>query len=266
MFFIVVVHSADMEDILERLQRGEMTLEEARTELRSRLLGSLEWNIDPGRTVRTGSPEIVLSDGKTAEQVIDIARDFLSRTGRVMISRIGQDMAERVVKEIAPPTHEHDPQARFLTMKGEGFKGPEREGKVAILTAGTSDIPVAREAEVVARELGCTVLSFYDIGVAGVHRVMEPLKRLREYDPDIVIIAAGREGALPTVISGLIDAPVIGLPVSTGYGIHPKGETALFSMLQSCSPLLVVNIDAGVVAGLMAARIARRMARSHGRL
>jgi NCAIR mutase (PurE)-related protein len=261
MFFNGIMHITTMEDILERLHKGEMDLETARRELRARLWGSVECNIDPGRADRTGAPEIILAEGKTPEQVRKIGAEFLARVGRALISRIGQEQASDLIGSLGPASSSYDPVGRFLVMKGKDFVPPEPFGKVAILTAGTSDIPVAKEAEAVLREMGCSVTTSYDIGVAGVHRIIEPLNRLTGSDPDVVIVAAGREGALPTIISGLIDVPVIGLPVSTGYGIHPKGETALFAMLQSCSPLVVVNIDAGVIAGIMAAKIARRSKR-----
>jgi NCAIR mutase (PurE)-related protein len=127
---------------------------------------------------------------------------------------------------------------------------------VGILAAGTADIPAAEEARVVAEEMGCQVVSEYDVGVAGIHRLFPSLERMK--DADALVVAAGREGTLPAVVAGLADAPVIGLPVSTGYGLGGDGVAALLSMLQSCSVIAVVNIDAGFVAGAYAARIALR--------
>jgi hypothetical protein len=226
------------------------------------MLGSLESNIDPGREARTGYPEIVLSEGKTLDQLITISTDLLRRSGRVIISRLDQDRSEDILAALGESATDYDPVSRILVAKDPGYQDPPISGRIGILTAGTSDIPVATEAKRIARELGCETLMFNDVGVAGIHRLIEPLNRLKEFDPDVLIVAAGREGALPTIISGLTSVPVIGLPVSTGYGIHPKGETALFAMLQSCSPIAVVNIDAGVVAGIIASRIARRRVRS----
>jgi NCAIR mutase (PurE)-related protein len=131
-------------------------------------------------------------------------------------------------------------------------------GKVGILAAGTADMPAAEEARVVAEEMGCTVLFEYDVGVAGIHRLFPCLERMA--DVDAFVVAAGREGTLPAVVAGLVEAPVIGLPVSTGYGLGGSGRAALYSMLQSCSVLTVVNIDAGFVAGAYAAKIARQKA------
>jgi NCAIR mutase (PurE)-related protein len=135
-------------------------------------------------------------------------------------------------------------------------------GRVTALSAGTSDLPVLEEAVAVAREMGVAVESFHDVGVAGIHRLTDPLQRLREFDPDCVIVAAGMEGALPSVVAGLVDVPVIGLPTSTGYGLGGDGTAAIMGMLQSCSPgLSVVNIDNGVGAGATAALISNRAAR-----
>src|SRR5581483_6330095 len=135
-----------------------------------------------------------------------------------------------------------------------------RGGKVLILAAGTADVPVAREAQIVAQELGCEVRLVVDVGVAGLHRLFPELDAAEW--ADVVIVAAGREGALGPVVAGLVDRPVIGLPVSTGYGMGGRGEAALLTMLQACSPLLCVNVDAGTVAGLCAAQIANRVARA----
>jgi NCAIR mutase (PurE)-related protein len=134
-------------------------------------------------------------------------------------------------------------------------------GRVGALSAGTSDLPVLEEALAVAREMDASVMSFHDVGVAGVHRLAAPLEELREFDPDSLIVAAGMEGALPSVVSGLVAVPVIGLPTSTGYGLGGDGTAAILGMLQTCSPgLSVVNVDNGVGAGATAALIANRAA------
>jgi hypothetical protein len=129
---------------------------------------------------------------------------------------------------------------------------------VGVLSAGTSDYRVAEEAGIIAEELGCRVVAAHDVGVAGVHRLFDALDRMRKEKVDVFIAVAGREGALPTLVAGMVDAPVIGVPVSTGYGMAGRGKSALYAMLQSCSPLVVVNIDAGFIAGAVAAQIARR--------
>ena len=129
------------------------------------------------------------------------------------------------------------------------------------MTAGTSDIPVAAEAALIAREMGCAIQTTWDVGVAGIHRLVRPLEMLIDWDPDVFVVAAGMDGILPTIISGLVPQPVIGLPVSTGYGFGGEGVGALTTMLQTCSPgMAVVNIDNGVGAGMTAARMANRAA------
>jgi NCAIR mutase (PurE)-related protein len=143
-------------------------------------------------------------------------------------------------------------------------------GRIGALSAGTSDLPVLEESLAVATEMGASVLDFHDVGVAGIHRLAAPLEELRRFDPDCLIVAAGMEGALPSVVSGLVAVPVIGLPTSTGYGLGGDGTAAILGMLQTCSPgLTVVNVDNGIGAGataaLIANRAAGRTARDNGR-
>ena len=249
-----------MDDVLKELIDGNITLEEAKKELEMRLYGDRDHTIDTGREHRTGIPEVVIAEGKREDHLLTICVDFIERKGKVLVSRLDREISCKLIGHLSERfkelQYELSEEAGFLVAWTGERKVPTGMGRIGILTAGTSDIPIAIEAEMVARELGCEVRSFNDVGVAGVHRVMSPLKELKEWDADVIIVAAGREGALPTLVSGMIDIPVIGLPISTGYGIHGKGETALFSMLQSCSPLVVVNIDAGFVAGAVAARIA----------
>ncbi len=249
-----------MDDVLRDLIDGKLSLEEAKKELELRLYGNDDHTIDAGREHRTGIPEVVIAEGKKKEHLHRISLDFINRKNKVLVSRLTPEDACNLIsflgENVKEMDHELSKEAGFLVAWSGDRKKIEGKGRIGILTAGTSDIPIAKEAEMVAKELGCDVKVYNDIGVAGVHRVMGPLKELKDWDADVIIAAAGREGALPTLVSGMIDIPVIGLPISTGYGLHGKGETALFAMLQSCSPLVVVNIDAGFVAGAVAARIA----------
>jgi NCAIR mutase (PurE)-related protein len=149
----------------------------------------------------------------------------------------------------------------MVVLKRPSFAPPPSGGRVAVLTAGTSDVPYAEEAEVIATEMGCEVFSAYDVGVAGIHRLAEPLQAIRKRRADVVVVAAGMDGALPSVVSGLVDVPVIGLPTPIGYGLGGGGVAALLTMLQTCSPgLTVVNIGNGIGAGATAALIANRVA------
>jgi len=215
--------------------------------------------LDLGREHRTGVPEVVIAEGKQKTHLVAIAKRMLRDTGRVIITRVPDGMMGALrFKGFVSRSHK---EARICVIKKKGYKVPFTGGLIAILAAGTSDYPVAEEARIVAEELGCAVRPIYDVGVAGVHRLYSALDGLDLEDIDAFIVIAGREGALPTLVSGLVDVPVIGVPVSTGYGKGGRGEAALLAMLQSCSPLVVVNIDAGFVAGVVAARIANRRVR-----
>ena len=213
--------------------------------------------LDLGRSTRKGVPEVVYARGKSPAQVASICETLLESRERVIVSS---------------PTPEHEKELRAalpeapLRRAGRslivgGGEPPESGGRVGALSAGTSDLPVLEEALAVAREMGASVKSFNDVGVAGVHRLAAPLEELREFDPDALIVAAGMEGALPSVVSGLVSVPVVGLPTSTGYGLGGDGTAAILGMLQTCSPgLSVVNVDNGVGAGATAALIANRAA------
>ena len=215
------------------------------------------------RAQRKGVPEVVLTESKPAEQVLAIARAFLERTGRAILSRVGPDLEAHLRSEFeAEAALEWVAAARAAVLRRPDFVSPKTGGRVGVLTAGTSDVPVAEEAALICREMGCTAVTAYDVGVAGLHRLFDPLRMMLEEDQvDVLIVAAGMDGALPSVVAGLVDVPVIGLPVSVGYGVGGKGVAALYAMLQSCAPgLSVVNIDNGVGAGAVAGLIANRVA------
>jgi NCAIR mutase (PurE)-related protein len=218
--------------------------------------------VDHEREQRKGVPEVVLAEGKRPDDLSAAIRALIERSDRVLVSRLDASAAEQLVKGLSAYQVEHVEAARMAVVRKTGIAPRSTGGRVGLLTAGTSDVGVAHEAAVVAHEMGCEVIAAFDVGVAGLHRLVEPLERFRERDVDVVIVAAGMDGALPSVVAGLLPVPVIGLPVSTGYGVGGKGEAALLSMLQTCAPgLTVVNIDNGVGAGASAALIANRMAR-----
>lgn len=208
--------------------------------------------LDLAREARTGIPEVVLAEGKRDEDLVTVVREFAAQKGRVLVSRL---TADRVPLLAGLPVA-YDARAR-MAIVGDGER-PRSGGRVLVLAAGTADIQVAEEARIVAEELGCETRHHYDVGVAGIHRLYPALDDAPW--ADAVVVVAGREGALAPVVSGLVDRPVIGVPVSVGYGMGGRGEAALMSMLQSCSPLTVVNIDAGFVGGACAAQIANRVA------
>jgi len=215
------------------------------------------------RQARKGVPEVIIAERKTAEQALDIVRRFLEATGRAILSRVPPDLEARLRSEFEGQAQlEWSPEARAAVLRLPGTLPPQSGGRVGVITAGTSDIPWAAEAALLCREMGCQVETVYDVGVAGIHRLWEPLRfLLEEAQVDVLIVAAGMDGALPSVISGLVDVPVIGLPTSVGYGMGGKGKAALLSMLQTCAPgLAVVNIDNGIGAGAIAGLIANRVA------
>lgn len=215
------------------------------------------------RHARKGVPEVIIAERKTAEQSIDIARQFLERTGRAILSRVPAGLEARLRQEFEDVAElEWLPGPRAVILRRPGVTVPATGGRVGVLTAGTSDIPWAEEAALLCREMGCEVHTTYDVGVAGLHRLWEPLHHLlAEAQVDVLIVAAGMDGALPSVVSGIVDVPVIGLPTSVGYGMGGQGEAALLSMLQTCAPgMSVVNIDNGIGAGAIAGLIANRMA------
>lgn len=225
---------------------------------------------DFDRMRRKGVPEVILADRKSVDQALSIAREFLSRTGRALLSRVGPTLEERLREEFASEAKlEWIAPARAVVLRRPDCAPPRTGGRVGVITAGTSDVPIAEEAALLCREMGCAVHTAYDVGVAGLHRLFDPLhEMINEAEVDAVIVAAGMDGALPSVVAGLVDVPVIGLPVSIGYGIAGDGEAALYAMLQTCVPgLSVVNIDNGIGAGAMAGLIANRVAaaRDEGR-
>jgi len=233
------------ENAAGRLRRGEV-----------RYLGEFA-ALDLGRSVRKGVPEVVYARGKSPAQVAEICATLLESCERVIVSSPTRDQETELRTRLpAAPLR----RAGRSIVVGEGEPASDG-GRVGALSAGTSDLPVLEEALAVAREMGARVMSFHDVGVAGVHRLVAPLQELREFDPDCLIVAAGMEGALPSVVSGLVAVPVIGLPTSTGYGLGGDGTAAILGMLQTCSPgLAVVNVDNGVGAGATAALIANRAA------
>jgi len=248
---------ATLPGLLEAYRRGEISREEAASRiegLRIEQLGEFA-RLDLGRAARCGVPEVILAEGKDPGQLAEIVARAVAAQGRCIVTRLDPVQAEQVRQRCRGEGYESD--YREIPRALVAFRSPPPEkngGIVAILTAGTADLPAAEEARVIAEEMGCTVRTAYDVGAAGIHRLFPGLKSV--LDAHAFIVAAGREGTLPAVVAGLVDRPVIGLPVSSGYGYMGEGRAALASMLQSCSVLAVVNIDAGFTAGAFAARIA----------
>ncbi len=248
--------NATIRDILRMYRNGEVSEDEATGALEGLRIEVIDGmaRIDAGRSVRCGMPETVLAEGKGPGAFAEIMLAQVKAAGRCVATRVSPEHLEALRARLPPEVRmEHREAARAVVLS-TGDAPDRRAGTVAILTAGTSDIPVAEEARLIAEEMGCEVRTAYDVGVAGIHRLFSALRDL--IPADVFIVAAGREGTLPAIVAGLVDRPVIGVPVSTGYGYMGGGEAALASMLQACSVLAVVNIDAGFTAGAFAAQIA----------
>jgi NCAIR mutase (PurE)-related protein len=250
-----------LKEVLRRLLAGELNVEEAEAELRREQLLGLDARarLDVGRVARRGLPEVVLASGKTpaetAELVVALARD----QGQGLASRLTAE--HWTVLEQAAGGLELHRYRMAVRVRRPGHRVADAGGRVAILTAGTSDLDVAEEALMVVEACGHQARLVADVGVAGLHRLIGPLAELLAWDADVLVVAAGMDGVLPGVVAGLVDRPVIGLPVANGYGAGGEGQAALLTMLQSCSTgLSVVNIGNGVGAGAAAVLIAGRAA------
>ena len=219
--------------------------------------------VEPLRARRTGVPEIVLADAKTDDTLAAIVGELLAASERVLVSRLQPERVARLAAALDSARIEQPFPGTTSVLSMRPSSAPQRGGYVAVFTAGTADLPAAGEAATVAREMGCRVELVADVGVAGLHRLVGPLRRVLAGGADVIVVAAGMDGALPSVVAGLVDVPVIGLPTSIGYGVATGGHAALHTMLSTCAPgMSVVNIDNGVGAGATAALIALRAGRA----
>jgi NCAIR mutase (PurE)-related protein len=244
--------------ILEQVRAGELSPEEAVQQLRGLPFEDLGFaKVDHHRALRRGFPEVVLSEGKRPEQVVAILRSLAEHADLVIASRASQQLFDFVHREI--PEAAYHPEARIIRLGGV----PEPEAgrrPVVVVSAGTSDLPVAEEAAVTAELAACPVERVFDVGVAGIHRLLEHGDTLMS--AGVIVVVAGMEGALASVVGGLVDVPVIAVPTSVGYGAAFEGLAALLAMLNSCaSGVAVVNIDNGFGAGRLAAMICRMLPR-----
>jgi hypothetical protein len=242
-----------IEKVLSRLSKGECTVGEALEQLRTLPYDDLEFaKLDHHRELRKGIPEAIYTPGKTDRQIIDIAARTLSRQDEAVFTRISEHQYQKLRGKLGQKVKWY-PEARIVTV---GVTKKPTIGRVLIITAGTSDIPVAEEAAVTCELLGCKVERLYDVGVAGIHRLTSNLKQFDS--ADAIIVLAGMEGALPSVVAGLTRRPVIAVPTSVGYGAGFEGIAALLGMLSSCSSGIgVVNIDNGFGAGALATIIVK---------
>ncbi|MFX1339496.1 MAG: nickel pincer cofactor biosynthesis protein LarB [Promethearchaeota archaeon] len=254
-----------MREILRKVQEKKISIEEAEKLLRADLIeqvGDLA-QLDLFRKTRTGVPEVVYALNKEPRMVLEIINSFLNKNKFAIISRYNQEQ-EVLIKNRFNKSNEFDLEinelGKIIIIREKTFNFVKKNGRVGIITAGSSDIPVAEEARIISEVMGCEVFTGYDVGIAGFHRIFTPLSEMIKNKVNVIIVCAGMEGTLPGVVAALVDVPVIGVPVSSGYGLGEKGKGALTTMLQSCSPgLLVVNIDNGFGAGASAALIANKI-------
>jgi len=254
--------SHSLDDLLADVAAGRIAAPDAADRLRRfgySAVGDYA-RLDVSRASRTGVPEVVYAEGKSDEQLLGIVARYLDHSAVVLCSRVSPAQAAALSGGLSA-TMDYDERSRVVVVHGADEPPAPKRGAVGVLAAGTSDLGVAGEAVAMCRAMHVAVVSAFDVGVAGLHRLAAPLEEMRGAGVAAIVVAAGMEGALPSVVSGLVEVPVIGLPTSTGYGLGGRGEAALLGMLQSCSPgLVVVNIDNGIGAGATAALIARRAA------
>jgi len=259
----------DLIEILESLKLGKLTVSQAKKMLSIYSIEKIEdfAKLDVGRKLRRGIPEVIFAEKKQLGEIKKIMLAAINRSGSVLVSRIDKNDYEKILS--------FSKKNRIKTRLGKNttsvlfFKSTPHcsGGRVGILTAGTSDVGVAEEARLMCEAMGCTCISSYDVGIAGLHRVFPIMKKMIKEEVDAIIVVAGMEGALASIVSALVDIPVIGVPSSVGYGYGEKGIAALASMLQSCTlGLSVVNIDNGIGAGAIASNIANRSKRKRSTL
>ncbi len=251
----------EIKEILDSLEKGKISSNTAKKLLSLYSIEKIEnfAKIDLNRRKRRGIPEVVFAETKQLNEIKKILKATIEKTNSLVISRIKKEHYSKLIS--------YCKNLKIKVKKGKNsstilvFKKPIRfhGGKIGIITAGTSDIAIAEEARLMCEAMNCKCITSYDVGVAGIHRIFPILKEMIDEEVDCIIVAAGMEGALATLVSSMVDIPVIGLPTSVGYGYGEKGIAALASMLQSCSlGLSVVNIDGGIAAGAIAANIANR--------
>ncbi len=242
---------SQLKDVLNKVHLGKLSPEEAFLVLKDYPYQNLGFaKIDHHRELRKGFPEIIFGLGKTEEQILKISREIIKKGGNLLITKVETKVFDNLKKKI-PKAH-YNSLAKVVYLKQQ--KPVSGKGKIAIITAGTSDIPVAEEAVVTCDILGNEADKIYDVGVAGIHRLFGEFERIKQ--ARVIITVAGMEGALPSVVAGIVSVPIIAVPTSIGYGASLKGVAALLAMLNSCSGGVgVVNIDNGFGAGYLASLI-----------
>ncbi|MDQ3883877.1 MAG: nickel pincer cofactor biosynthesis protein LarB [Thermoproteota archaeon] len=258
----------DLHTILDKFASGSLSLSEAEKQISVHAIEKIGdiAKLDVGRAIRRGGmPEIVFAEGKEYKDIIRITLAIVRHNGQAVISRIKKNELSKVVDTLRKKglTVETGMNCTTLLASRRSFAYKMTGAKIGIMSAGTSDIGIAEEARIVAKAMGCEAIVGYDVGIAGMHRLFLALKGMIEQNIGAIVVVAGMEGALASVVASIVDIPVVGVPTSIGYGFGEKGIGALASMLQSCTlGLAVVNIDNGIGAGVYAALIAKRITKS----
>jgi NCAIR mutase (PurE)-related protein len=261
----------DLGRLLKRYSNGEIGINEIRREISIENIGYVGENIarlDLQRETRKGCPEVILALDKHYNDLHEITIKTLEKTGVALISKAPEDVYTKISAQLKLERYMVETAARGTTIlvSTRELKFNETIPQIGIICAGTADIPIAEEARLMAKSMGCSTNIHYDVGIAGMHRLLPALKGMMEKNVEAVVVVAGMEGALPSVISALVDVPVIGVPTSVGYGMGSGGIGALTSMLQTCTfGLAVMNIDNGIGAGAFAALVCKRLSLIHHR-
>lgn len=244
-----------LNQLLQAVADGKTSIEDASGLIKKLPYEDIDFaHIDHHRSLRKGFPEVIFGLGKTAPQIIGIMERMVPQESVILVTRVDAEKAEKIVSSLTDAVY--DPEAGMILL-GKQKPSPDARGNILVISAGTSDIPVAREAHLTAQAMGNSVEALYDVGVAGIHRLFAHQDLIQK--AAVLIVVAGMEGALPSVVAGMVCRPVIAVPTSIGYGTNLGGLTALFAMLNSCSSnVAVVNIDNGFGAGYMAAIINRQ--------
>jgi NCAIR mutase (PurE)-related protein len=264
-----------MKKILENFLNGKISIEECENLLKVNNIKEIHEiaNFDSSRENRTGYPEAILANGKEYSDLFLILKTYLNKEDfshkhnneKLLVTKLEENVYNKLKKDLSYLIKDYNlkyhEKAKILIISNKKYEKTDLKKnsyKIGIITAGTSDIPVAEEAKIIAEEGGCEVICSYDIGIAGIHRLFPKVAEMLEENVRVIIVCAGMEGALPSVVAGLVDVPVVGVPTSIGYGIGGKGKSALYSMLQSCAPgIAVVNIDNGFGAAVFALTIVK---------
>lgn len=244
-----------LKQLLEQVASGKSPVDQALDKLRHISFQDINFaHIDHHRSMRKGFPEVIFGQGKTAGQIIGILEKMIAHEKIILVTRVEAEKAEKILPHLPDCTYHDDARMIIHAKTDPAITG---RGTILVLSAGTSDIPVAKEAFLTAKYMGNTVESIFDVGVAGIHRLFHYHEKIN--NAAVLIVVAGMEGALPSVVAGLVERPVIAVPTSIGYGASFGGVTALLGMLNSCSSnVAVVNIDNGFGAGYMASTINRK--------